>query len=67
MDFADGAFVEYDRKAYAMIIGGDIAGLTFTNRAHVLVQTQTSSVKARDILTLDSPETIATGNLTVQK
>lgn len=67
VDFADGTVVEYDRKNHAMAIGGEIQTLTLTTQATVLIQTQTARVIARDILTLDSPEAIATGNFTVQK
>nr|SAY44559.1 Phage-related baseplate assembly protein [Serratia marcescens] len=67
VDFADGTFVEYDRKANAMAIGGAIKTLDIATQASVVITTQTATVKASTSVTLDTPETIATGNLTVQK
>ncbi|WP_406705419.1 phage baseplate assembly protein V [Sodalis sp.] len=67
VDFADGTFVEYDRKTHAMAIGGTLQTLTLTTQANVIIQTQNATVKASQQLILDSPDTLSTGNLTVQK
>lgn len=67
VDFADGTVVEYDRKNHAMAIGGEIKTLTLTTQATVLIQTQNATVKASHTLLLDAPDTVTTGNLTVQK
>ncbi|WGM05960.1 phage baseplate assembly protein V [Arsenophonus nasoniae] len=67
VDFADGTFVEYDRKNHAMAIGGEIQTLILTTQGNVHIQTQNATVKASKQLTLDSPDTLTTGNLTVQK
>lgn len=67
VDFADGTVVEYDRKNHAMAIGGEIRSLTLTTQATVLIQTQNATVKASHTLLLDAPDTVTTGNLTVQK
>ncbi len=40
-DFADGAFVEYDRKNNAMAIGGAIKTLTITTHSDITLQTDT--------------------------
>ncbi|BGI52624.1 MAG: phage baseplate assembly protein V [Candidatus Hamiltonella defensa (Ceratovacuna japonica)] len=65
--FADGTVVEYDRKNHVMTIGGNIQTLTLTTQATVLIQTQNATVKASHTLLLDAPDTVTTGNLTVQK
>ena len=67
VDFFDGTFVEYDRKANAMAIGGAIKMLDITTQASVVISTQTATVKASTSMTLDTPDTIATGNLVVEK
>ncbi|HFH0413724.1 TPA: phage baseplate assembly protein V [Salmonella enterica subsp. diarizonae serovar 61:i:z] len=40
-DFADGTFVEYDRKNNAMAIGGAIKMLTITTHSNITLQTDT--------------------------
>lgn len=40
-DFADGTFVEYDRKNNAMAIGGAIKTLTITTHSDIILQTDT--------------------------
>ncbi|EDR5775202.1 phage baseplate assembly protein V [Salmonella enterica subsp. enterica serovar Kokomlemle] len=40
-DFADGTFVEYDRKNNAMAIGGTIKTLTITTHSDITLQTDT--------------------------
>ncbi|EKZ9425988.1 phage baseplate assembly protein V [Salmonella enterica] len=58
-DFADGTFVEYDRKNNAMAIGGAIKTLTITTHSDITLQTDTqvtviaqnrATVKTRDAL-----------------
>lgn len=74
-DFADGTFVEYDRKNNAMAIGGAIKTLTITTRSDITLQTDTQvTVIAQDSATvktqkatIDSPETEITGNVTIKK
>lgn len=66
-DFSDGAFVEYDRKQSAMTIGGNIKTLHITTLADVEVNTATATVKATQSATIDSPNTIITGDATVEK
>lgn len=74
-DFADGAFVEYDRKNNAMAIGGAIKTLTITTHSDITLQTDTqvtviaqnsATVKTQKA-TIDSPETEITGNATIKK
>ncbi|WP_059108309.1 phage baseplate assembly protein V [Candidatus Williamhamiltonella defendens] len=67
VDFADGTFVEYDRKNHAMALGGTIQTLILTTQDTVHIQTQNATVKASQQLILDAPDTLTTGNLTVQK
>ncbi|MDR5611184.1 MULTISPECIES: phage baseplate assembly protein V [unclassified Arsenophonus] len=67
VDFADGTFVEYDRKTHTMAVGGTLQTLTLITQANVLIQTQNATVKASQQLILDAPDTLTTGNLTVQK
>ncbi|RXK33799.1 baseplate protein [Arsenophonus endosymbiont of Bemisia tabaci Asia II 3] len=67
VDFTDGTFVEYDRKTHAMAIGGTIQTLILTIQTNVLIQTQNTTMKVSKQLTLDSSDTLTTGNLTVQK
>ncbi|EHQ1843484.1 phage baseplate assembly protein V [Salmonella enterica] len=58
-DFADGTFVEYDRKNNAMAIGGTIKTLTITTHSDITLQTDTqitviaqnrATVKTQDAL-----------------
>ncbi|ECB7412516.1 phage baseplate assembly protein V [Salmonella enterica subsp. enterica serovar Typhimurium] len=74
-DFADGTFVEYDRKNNAMAIGGAIKTLTITTHSDITMQTDTqvtviaqnsATVKTQKA-TIDSPETEITGNATIKK
>lgn len=74
-DFADGTFVEYDRKNNAMAIGGAIKTLTITTHRDITLQTDTqvtviaqnsATVKTQKA-TIDSPETEITGNTTIKK
>ncbi|HAT1684422.1 TPA: phage baseplate assembly protein V [Klebsiella oxytoca] len=73
-DFADGTFVEYDRKNSAMTIGGAIKTLTITTHSDITVQTDTqATVIARESATVrtahatvDSPQTDITGNAIVK-
>lgn len=80
-DFADGTFVEYDRKNNAMAIGGAIKTLTITTHNDVTVIAQNSAtVKTQNALidaansatiktqkaTVNSPETEVTGNTTIK-
>lgn len=74
-DFADGTFVEYDRKNNAMAIGGAIKTLTITTHSDITLQTDTqvtviaqnsATVKTQKA-TIDSPETEITGNATIKK
>ncbi|ECI5744484.1 phage baseplate assembly protein V [Salmonella enterica subsp. enterica] len=73
-DFADGAFVEYDRKNSAMTLGGAIRTLTITTHSDITVQTDTqATVIAKESATIrtqyatvDSPETDVTGNATIK-
>ncbi|EBN8057012.1 phage baseplate assembly protein V [Salmonella sp. NW805] len=74
-DFADGTFVEYDRKNNAMAIGGAIKTLTITTHSDITLQTDTqvtviaqnsATVKTQKA-TIDSPETEITGNTTIKK
>ncbi|MGG2140515.1 phage baseplate assembly protein V [Symbiopectobacterium sp. RP] len=67
VDFADGTFVEYDRKTHVMAVGGTLQTLILTTQDTVHIQTQNATVKASKRLTLDAPDTFSTGNLTVQK
>ncbi|MGP4123065.1 MAG: phage baseplate assembly protein V [Sodalis sp. (in: enterobacteria)] len=67
VDFADGAFVEYDRKTHVMAVAGTLQTLILTTQDTVHIQTKNSTVKASKLLTLDAPDTLSTGNLTVQK
>lgn len=67
VDFADGTFVEYDRKTHVMAVGGTLQTLILTTQGNVNIQTQNATVKASQQLILDSPDTLSTGNLTVQK
>ncbi|MGG6116260.1 phage baseplate assembly protein V [Salmonella enterica] len=74
-DFADGTFVEYDRKNNAMAIGGAIKTLTITTHSDITLQTDTqvtviaqnsATVKTQKA-TINSPETEITGNTTIKK
>ncbi len=52
-DFADGTFVEYDRKNNAMAIGGAIKTLTITTHSDITLQTDTQvTVIATDSATV---------------
>ncbi|EDT3088652.1 phage baseplate assembly protein V [Salmonella enterica subsp. enterica serovar Newport] len=52
-DFADGTFVEYDRKNNAMAIGGAIKTLTITTHSDITLQTDTQiTVIARNSATV---------------
>ncbi|ELC4947542.1 phage baseplate assembly protein V, partial [Salmonella enterica] len=73
-DFADGTFVEYDRKHSAMTIGGAIRTLTISTHSDITVQTNTqATVIAKEsatirtqFATVDSAETDVTGNATIK-
>lgn len=73
-DFADGAWIEYDRKNSALAIGGAIKTLSIHTHSDITVQTDTqvtviakesATVRTRHA-TVDSPETDITGNATVK-
>ncbi|AWM87372.1 phage baseplate assembly protein V [Microvirga sp. 17 mud 1-3] len=59
--YADGTVVEYDRAAHAMKI--DVSASSGT----VTVICKTATVQASESVTIDTPETTCTGNLTVAK
>ncbi|HCM1915261.1 TPA: phage baseplate assembly protein V [Salmonella enterica subsp. salamae serovar 28:r:e,n,z15] len=74
-DFADGTFVEYDRKTNAMAIGGSIKTLTIITHGDITLQTDTQvTVIAKKSATIKTPkatidagETKITGNATIKK
>lgn len=63
-DFADGTFVEYDRKNNAMAIGGAIKTLTITTHSDITLQTDTQiTVIAQNSATVKTQDaTIDAGN-----
>ncbi|MBE8611536.1 phage baseplate assembly protein V [Morganella morganii] len=72
-DFADGTYVEYDRKQNAMIIGGTIRTLTLATHSDITVQTgaqvtiiatNSATVKTQKA-TINAPESEITGNATI--
>ncbi|EHL2772166.1 phage baseplate assembly protein V [Salmonella enterica subsp. enterica serovar Hvittingfoss] len=74
-DFADGTFVEYDRKNNAMAIGGAIKTLTITTHSDITLQTDTqvtviatnsATVKTQDaIIDAGNSATIKTQQATI--
>ena len=65
--FPDGTTFVYDSESntYTQTIAG--SGNWVFNLKNAQVNTETAEVKATDSITLDSPETTVTGNLTVSK
>ena len=57
--YADGSVVEYDRAAHRLTVN--------VGSGSVVVNCATATVHASDSVTLDTPETQCTGNLTVAK
>lgn len=67
IDFADGAFMEYDRKNSTMTIGGEIKTLLIQTHSDITVETQTHAIViAKKSATIDTPETVITGNATIK-
>lgn len=58
-EYADGSVVEYDREAHRMTVS--------VGSGQVVVICQTATVQASESVTLDTPDTHCTGNLTVQR
>ena len=58
--YADGTVIEYDRSAHQYKI--DVSA----SSGSVLVICKTASVQAQESVTLDAPDTIVTGTMTVQ-
>lgn len=59
--YGDGTVVEYDREAHQLKID------TSESSGSVVIICQTANVQAADSVTIDTPETTCTGNLTVQQ
>lgn len=57
--FGDGTRIEYDRAANNLLVDASASGGT------VNVICSTATIEASDKITLDTPETVCTGNLTV--
>lgn len=58
-EYADGSVVQYDRGAHQLLV--DVSG----SSGNVMIVCQTATVQASGSVTLDTPQTNCTGNLSV--
>ncbi|QOE32743.1 baseplate spike protein [Achromobacter phage Mano] len=61
VEYQDGSVVQYDRAAHQLLV--DVSAAS----GSVLIICNTATVQAAESVTIDTPETTCTGNLTVQK
>lgn len=59
--YADGTVVEYNKASHTLLIDASASG------GHVVIQCNSAQIQAESTITMDAPNTICTGNLTVAK
>lgn len=59
--FEDGTVIEYDKTSSTLLIDASASG------GHVVIQCNSAQIQAESTITMDAPNTICTGNLTVEK
>lgn len=59
--YADGTVVEYNKTSHTLLVDAS------ESSGHVVIKCNTSTIEANTSITLDTPEMICTGNLSVSK
>lgn len=59
--FEDGTVIEYDKTSNTLLIDASASG------GHVVIRCNTAQIQAESTITMDAPNTVCTGNLTVAK
>ena len=59
--FADGTTIEYDKSSHTLFVDASASS------GHIVIRCNTAQIQAESTITMDAPNTVCTGNLTVAK